>query len=99
MNMSDTLSVLARRMAIIVGVVIVATLHLAQDVLIPRGPGGAVLLSARAAREFPRTLLRPRAHSRAVLLTTAIAFSLVGALASMWSPGNFLGPRLQAARV
>jgi predicted PurR-regulated permease PerM len=79
MNTSDTLSVLARRMAIIVGVVIVATLHLAQDVLIPVVLAGLFCFLLAPLVNF---LERHRlGRIPAVLMTTAIAFSIVGMLA------------------
>ena len=78
MNTSDTLALLTRGISIIVAVIIVAALHLGQDVLIPIVLAGlfCFLLSPLVNRLESWRL--PRIPS--VLLTTALAFTLVGAL-------------------
>ena len=79
MNTTEALTLLARRMAIIVGVVIVAALHLAQDVLVPLALAGLFcFLLAPLVNYLERWRIK---RVPAVLMTTAIAFSIVGSLA------------------
>jgi predicted PurR-regulated permease PerM len=79
MNTHDTLTVLARGILLIVAALIIAGLYLAQDVLIPLVLAGlfCFLLSPIVNRLETWRIARVPA----VLLTTLLAFALIGALA------------------
>ena len=78
-NTNDTLRLLARGISIIVAVLLVAALHLGQEVFVPLVLAGlfCFLLSPIVNRLERWHISR----IPAVLLTTALAFSIVGAVA------------------
>ena len=79
MNLNETLVLLARGVSIILGVIVVAALHFGQDVLVPLVL--AALLCFMLAPLVDRLERWHLARIPAVLLTTAMAFAVIGALA------------------
>ena len=79
MNPNDTMRLLARGISIIVGLLLVAALHLGREVLVPLVLAGLFcFLLSPIVNRLERWRVR---RIPAVLITTALAFAIVGTLA------------------